>query len=231
MRWSRPSTVLHHPAGAECGADGCDVPLGGSPEGQAVTDEDRQSARQELADRYELRLAGEGGQGMILAGVILAEAAVGEGLSAVQTQSYGPEARGGASRSEVVLSRGDIDYPKVIAADALLCMSQESCARFAAEVKDDGLVIVDSSNVTQAPPNALRVPITQVAEEVTGRRVTASIVGLGLLCGLTGIVGRKALEQAVVARVPRGTEELNLSAVAAGFQAASELGGDNNGGP
>ena len=97
----------------------------------------RQEARRELEDRYEVRLAGEGGQGMILAGVILAEAAaVHDGLNAVQTQSYGPEARGGASRSEVIIARGDIDYPKVMSADFLLCMSQEACDKFYTQVKD-----------------------------------------------------------------------------------------------
>src|SRR5512136_1101622 len=109
----------------------------------------RQEARRELEDRYEVRLAGEGGQGMILAGVILAEAAaVHDGLNAVQTQSYGPEARGGASRSEVIIARGEIDYPKVTAADLLLCMSQEACDKFYPEVKDEGCIVVDSDSVS-----------------------------------------------------------------------------------
>ncbi len=111
-------------------------------------DQQRQEARRELEDRFEVRLAGEGGQGMILAGVILAEAAaVYDGLNAVQTQSYGPEARGGASRSEVIIARGEIDYPKVMAADLLLCMSQEACDKFYTQVKDDGCIIVDSTHV------------------------------------------------------------------------------------
>ena len=103
----------------------------------------RQIARRELEDRYEVRLAGEGGQGMILAGIILAEAAaVYDGLNAVQTQSYGPEARGGASRSEVVIAHGEIDYPKVLNPDLVLSMSQEACDRFCDRVKEDGLVVI-----------------------------------------------------------------------------------------
>lgn len=185
----------------------------------------REAARRGLEDRYEIRLAGEGGQGMILAGVILAEAAsVHDGLNAVQTQSYGPEARGGASRSEVILAQGEIDYPKVMSADLLLCMSQEACDKFYDEVQEDGCILVDSSNVSRVPSHrAIAVPISQVAEEATGRRITASIVALGLLCGLTGVVSRQALEQVVSERVPAGTEETNLKALAAGYAEAERL--------
>jgi 2-oxoglutarate ferredoxin oxidoreductase subunit gamma len=185
----------------------------------------RQEARRDLEDRYEVRLAGEGGQGMILAGVILAEAAaIHDGLNAVQTQSYGPEARGGASRSEVIIARGEIDYPKVIAADLLLCMSQEACDVFYPQVKDEGCIIVDSSKVSRIPTHrAIAVPISQIAEEVTGRQLTASIVALGLVASLTGLVSRDAMEKAVSERVPAGTEEMNLKALAAGFEEADRL--------
>ena len=193
----------------------------------------RQESRRALEDRYEVRLAGEGGQGMILAGVILAEAAaVHEGLNAVQTQSYGPEARGGASRSEVILARGEIDYPKVIAADLLLCMSQESCDRFFSQVKEEGCIVVDASNVSRVPTHrALAIPISEIAEEATGRRITASTVALGLISGLTGVVSRAALEKAVTDRVPAGTEELNLKALAAGFDWAERLREESGGQP
>lgn len=185
----------------------------------------RQEARRELEDRYEVRLAGEGGQGMILAGVILAEAAaVHDGLNAVQTQSYGPEARGGASRSEVIVARGEIDYPKVMAADLLLCMSQEACDKFYAQVKDEGLIVVDLNNVSRLPSHrAIAVCLGQIAEEVTGRRITASMVALGFVCGLTGLVSRTALEKTVKERVPAGTEEMNLKALAAGFAEAERV--------
>ncbi len=190
-------------------------------------DKVRDAARRALEDRFEVRLAGEGGQGMILAGVILAEAAaVHDGLNAVQTQSYGPEARGGASRSEVIIARGEIDYPKVMAADLLLCMSQEACDKFYTQVKDDGCIIVDSTNVSRVPSHrAIAVPITQLAEEATGRRITASMVALGFLSGLTGVVSKEALEKAVADRVPAGTEEMNLKALAAGFAEAERLRG------
>jgi 2-oxoglutarate ferredoxin oxidoreductase subunit gamma len=188
-------------------------------------DTQRQEARQGLEDRYEVRLAGEGGQGMILAGVILAEAAaVYDDLNAIQTQSYGPEARGGASRSEVVIARSEIDYPKVINADLLLCMSQEACDKFYAQVKEDGCIIVDATNVSRVPSHrAIVVPISQIAEDVTGRRITASMVALGLVSGLTDVVSRKALEKAIAERVPAGTEKLNLKALSAGLKEAERL--------
>ncbi len=173
-----------------------------------------------MRGRVEVRLAGEGGQGLILAGVILAEAAaVHDGLNATQTQSYGPEARGGASKSEVVISGEEIDYPKVIEADYLLAMSQEACDRYVGNLKGDGLLIVDSIHVTRLPlgRSMVQAPIAQLAEEATGRRITANVVALGVLVGISNIVSREALEAAVRARAPRGTEELNLKALAAGF--------------
>jgi 2-oxoglutarate ferredoxin oxidoreductase subunit gamma len=186
---------------------------------------ERRAARNKLVDRYEVRLAGEGGQGMILAGVILAEAAVvHDGLNAVQTQSYGPEARGGASRSEVIIARGEIDYPKVMIPDLLLCMSQEACDKFYSQVKDDGWIIVDSTNVSRIPSHrAISVPLSEIAEEVTGRRITASMVALGLVSGLSGLVTRESLTKAMIERVPAGTEEINSDALAAGFDEAARL--------
>jgi 2-oxoglutarate ferredoxin oxidoreductase subunit gamma len=187
--------------------------------------EERQAARRGLEDRYEIRLAGSGGQGMILAGVILAEAAaIHGGLNAVQTQSYGPEARGGASRSEVILAQGEIDYPKVMTADLLLCMSQEACDKFYTQVKDDGCIIVDTTNVSRVPSHrAMAIPISQLAEQATGRRITASIVALGLIVGLTGIIPPEALEKSVRERVPAGTEDLNCKALEAGIAEAQRL--------
>lgn len=186
---------------------------------------ERRAARSKLVDRYEVRLAGEGGQGMILAGVILAEAAVvHDGLNAVQTQSYGPEARGGASRSEVIIARGEIDFPKVMIPDLLLCMSQEACDKFYSQVKDDGWIIVDSTNVSRIPSHrAISVPLTEIAENTTGRRITASMVALGLVSGLSGLVTRESLTKAMTERVPAGTEEINSNALAAGFDEAARL--------
>jgi 2-oxoglutarate ferredoxin oxidoreductase subunit gamma len=174
--------------------------------------------------RFEIRLAGSGGQGLILAGIILAEAAICDGKNTTQTQSYGPEARGGASRSEVIISDGEIDYPKVTQADLLLCLSQESCDKYFYDIKPDGVLIVDARQVHRAPTSrAYQVDITGLAVEATGRAITANVVALGLIVGLTGVVSRQAVEAAVVARAPRGTEELNLKALAVGLEEAERL--------
>src|SRR4030042_4909584 len=96
--------------------------------------------------RYEIRLGGSGGQGIILMGIILAEAiGIYEGKSVAQTQSYGPEARGGSSKSEVVISDEEIDYPKAMKPDLLLAMNQKSCDDFYPDLKPDGMLIVDST--------------------------------------------------------------------------------------
>lgn len=179
-----------------------------------------------MSRRIEIRLAGTGGQGMILAGILLAEAAVADGRQVLQTQSYGPEARGGASRADVIISDQEVHFPEVLEADVLLCMSQEACDRYADEVKERGLVILDQDNVARAPTTeAIRAPITTLSRETTGREISANVVALGLLVGLTGVVSRSALEAAVQARVPKGTEEVNLRALAAGFEMADRLRG------
>jgi 2-oxoglutarate ferredoxin oxidoreductase subunit gamma len=179
-----------------------------------------------MAEQYEIRLAGTGGQGAILAGILLAEAAVRDGKNVVQTQSYGPEARGGASRAEVIISKGEIHYPKVIHADITLCMSQEACDRYGQQMGEGGLLILDADHVTRAPTTrAVRAPLTALARDATGREIVANVVGLGLLVGLTGIVPRESLEAAVRERAPRGTADLNIKAVAEGFAAAERIRG------
>jgi 2-oxoglutarate ferredoxin oxidoreductase subunit gamma len=177
-----------------------------------------------MINRYEIRLAGTGGQGVILAGVLLAEAAVRDGFNVVQTQSYGPEARGGASRAEVIISEEEIDFPKVIEADIMLCMSQEACDRYSGRLRKDGLLIIDEDFVKRAPTTrAARVPMTKLAEQKAGERLAANVVGLGVLAGLTGIVSRQSLEEAVKMRVPKGTSEMNLKALETGYKAAKRI--------
>ena len=174
--------------------------------------------------RIEVSLAGEGGQGMILAGIILAEAAsIYGGRNVVQSQSYGPEARGGASKSEVVISSNEIDHPEVLQADVLVALSQEAYRKFHKDVKPDGLLIVDADKVEGAEEHVIQIPITRMALETTGRQITANTVALGVLVGLTGIVSREDIEKAVTARAPRGTEEMNRKALEAGFAAAEQV--------
>jgi len=175
-----------------------------------------------MGSRYEIRLSGSGGQGLILMGIILAEAiGIYDGKYVAQTQSYGPEARGGSSKSEVIVSDEEIDYPKVMSLDLLLVMNQKSCDEFYPDLKSDGILIVDSTFVTQIPsPKAFLVPFTHIAREKLKREVVANIVALGALSQLTPIVSAKAIESAVLARVPKGTEKLNREALRAGMNAA-----------
>lgn len=176
-------------------------------------------------DRWEACLAGSGGQGIISAGIILAEAAVLAGLNAVQTQSYGPESRGGASRAEVVLSTEEIDYAKTTHPDVLLALTVDACEKYARRTKSGGLLIVDDqiTPVPDGPYRVIRAPIARIAASELGRPIVANIVALGVLAALTEILPIGALEEAVLARVPKGTEELNRRALRRGFEVGSAV--------
>ncbi len=171
----------------------------------------------------QIMLTGSGGQGMILAGIILAKAGVRDGYEVTQTQSYGPEARGGASRAEVILDTEPIDFPKVTQADVILAMTQEAADKFHSRLRPGGTFIVDPQFVRTVPAvdgEVHRVEITRIAREVTGRAITANIVALGVLNRLCRLVSDEALREAVLETVPRGTEELNSRALEAGMAIA-----------
>lgn len=180
-----------------------------------------------MSFRYEIRLSGSGGQGLILAGQILAEAAaVYDDNNATQSQSYGPEARGGASRSEVIISDEEIDYPKAMNIDLLLAFTQEACNKYSSDVKPGGIVLVDSTEVTKLPQGDFKifpVPITEIAEKEISKKVVANLVAVGLIVGLSKIVTTVAAEEALWERVPKGTEELNLKAFRKGLEIAERL--------
>ena len=154
--------------------------------------------------KYELRLSGTGGQGLILAGIILAEAALLDEKLAIQSQSYGPEARGGASKSEVII------------ADEVMAMSQEAAAKYSHDLNQDSIMITDSLFVKDVPAfggKVYELPITHCAKEELGKSLFANIVALGVLVKLTGIVTEESLVKAVLNRVPKGTEEANKKAL------------------
>ena len=173
-------------------------------------------------DRFEIRLSGSGGQGMILAAVILAEAiGVDYSKNVVQTQSYGPEARGGASKSDVVVSSNEIYYPKAMQLDMLLAMTQESTDKYYPDLHKDGILIVDSGYVKTLPTeNYYGLPFTQIAREQAGHVMVANVVALGAIAAFTGIVSKEDLIDAVLKRAPRGTEDKNRTAVDIGFAEA-----------
>jgi 2-oxoglutarate ferredoxin oxidoreductase subunit gamma len=176
--------------------------------------------KQQNFERFEIRLSGSGGQGLVLAGVILAEAlGVYEGKNVTQSQSYGPEARGGASRSDVVVSDGEIYYPKATELDVLLCLTQESCDQYYPALKDDGLLIVDSDRVRQLPTQkAFSMPFIKMAKEKVGTPVVANVVSIAAVAGITKICSKDSVLKAVLARAPRGTEEKNRLACEIGYE-------------
>ncbi|SHJ80216.1 2-oxoacid:acceptor oxidoreductase family protein [Tepidibacter formicigenes] len=165
--------------------------------------------------KKELRLSGSGGQGLILAGIIIAESAIISNINAVQSQSYGPEARGGASKSEVILSDEEINFPKVICPDLLLCLTQKSYDQYGKNIKENGILIVDSCvdigdniNINKF----YKIPIIKTAKEKIGKEMVANIVALGAIKELTQIISTDNLKNAILARVPQGSENLNMRA-------------------
>lgn len=173
--------------------------------------------------RHEVRLAGFGGQGIILSGYILGKAAaLYDGKDAVFSQSYGPEARGGACAAEVVIDDGSVDYPVLTRPDIVVLMSQEAAVRYSADMADDAVVLVDDDLVTAgAGRKVLGAPATRIAEDL-GRRLVGNIVMLGFLTGATALVGREAMEEAIRTTVPPKTIDLNLRAFSAGFDYAQK---------
>ncbi len=175
-------------------------------------------------EKKEFVLSGSGGQGLILAGIILAESALMDNKNAVQMQSYGPEARGGASKAEVIISEGEINYPKVKASDVLLCLTTASFDKYKKNIKENSLIILDEQvEVKEKIEGAkiVKMPIIQTATEL-GRTMVANIVALGAIGQITGIVSKESLEEAILKRVPKGTEELNSKAYNAGIKLAKE---------
>lgn len=172
-----------------------------------------------MKPRYEMRLAGAGGQGVILCSIILAEAAFLTGKNVAQSQSYGPEARGGMSRGELIIDEAKIVYPKVTRADFLLALTQASLNKFGPCTAGEALILMDSS--LQAPENlgsgnVAALPILHTASEVVGNPLTANIVSAGAINALLGIAPDAVLEQAMRMHIPWGTEALNLRALKEG---------------
>jgi len=171
--------------------------------------------------RQELTIAGVGGQGSILAGVILGTAAVShDNKYAVQTQAYSAELRGGFAAAWVVVSDEPVVFPRVTQPDILVAQAQDSIDRFAEVLKPEGVLIVDSDLVLSVPEyvnQAWGLKATSLARNQMGATIVCNMIMLGALCKVTGVVSRNALETAIVAAVPKGKEDLNLKAFDLGF--------------
>ena len=155
-----------------------------------------------------MRLSGSGGQGMIFASVVLGKAiGIGEGKNVVQSQSYGPEARGGASKSDVVISSDEIYYPKAMKLDLLLAMTQEALDKYLPDLKETGILIVDSSLVTDYPADkAYAIEFTRLARNEVGHIMTANMIALGAIGAVTGLVPKSRSYRRGAPARPEGTE-------------------------
>lgn len=170
----------------------------------------------------EIRIAGFGGQGVILAAMVIGKAAsIFQGGHATMTQNFGPESRGGACSAQVILSGDPILYPYVTSPDILVAMSQEAYTRFAPELKPGGLLLVEQDMVGLGKlPEGARVygiPATRLAEEL-GRRMVLNVVMVGFFASVAGLIEEQALRAAVEDSVPPAFRELNLKAFQRGFE-------------
>lgn len=174
----------------------------------------------------QIRFGGVGGQGIVLAGRLLGQAAaLFDGKEAVVTQTYGPEARGGAARTDVIISDEPVDYPFVSDADVLAVLFQEAYARFRPRLKPGGTLIFDTELVHPGTDDkdVCGVPATKIAEEL-GSRLAANVVILGYLVGKTGVVSRESVEEAIRATLKKKIVDLNLKALDAGITLAQGNG-------
>ena len=171
--------------------------------------------------RTEIRLSAFGGQGIILAGVIIGEGSIADGNNAVQSQSYGPESRGGAAKSEVIISDREIDYPMAMRADYLISLSQPGFDKYSSDIKKGATVIVDEDLVKAEKPEAAenfyKLPLAKTADKI-GNRIFTNIVMLGSVCAITKIVSKDNLQTAVKAHVPVKFIEQNIKAFDEGYK-------------
>jgi 2-oxoglutarate ferredoxin oxidoreductase subunit gamma len=174
-----------------------------------------------MASKTEIRMGGSGGQGVVLAAQILGKAAVLDGKNVLQTQAYGAEARGSLAKSEVIVSDGNIGFPAVRRCDVLVAMTQEALNALLKDLKETGILIVDSSNVAAIPETkakVYRVPITETAKKTFGETLFANMVMLGALTRITNLVRPQSVEKSIRENVSAKTVETNINAFKKGLQ-------------
>jgi 2-oxoglutarate ferredoxin oxidoreductase subunit gamma len=179
--------------------------------------------------RKDIKLCGFGGQGIVLSGYILGKAAsIFDKKEAVLTQSYGPEARGGACSADVVIAKSKIDYPYLKNINVLVVMSQEAYFTYTKHLDkgrimliDEDLVEIDKTQVKRNKWHVYKIPATRFAEDL-GKKIVANIVMLGFLTSVTDVVSYEAMKNAILSSVPKGTEKLNESAYEKGYEYGRE---------
>lgn len=167
--------------------------------------------------KRQIILGGLGGQGIILSGIILAEAAVMDGKYAVQTQNYGPESRGGASRCDVIISEREIFYPRVICADLFLALSQEAFDRYLKYTDGNTSIIVDECICDHSLKKITKFDIIKYAYNNLKKPFTVNMISLGILNGLKKIASQDSMKTVIKQRVPKGTFDINYSAYESGY--------------
>lgn len=177
---------------------------------------------------WEFRLSGTGGQGIIKAAVLLAQAALNDGFDAVQSQVYGPESRGGSSKGEVVIDQHQINYPKVIKPNFLLCLSQQAYEKFVGDIQDGGILLVDQhfcklDNNVPAGVKVYSLPIIDAANNVLKNPLSANVVSLGAIIGLTNVVSMDAAKESLADNFKAKLVPMNIDALEYGYNMAVEL--------
>lgn len=169
--------------------------------------------------KNEVIITGFGGQGIVLAGKVLGNAAaIGDGKESTLVQSYGPESRGGACSAQVIISDTMIHYPYIRTADVLVAMSQSGYEKYIDQLKDDGMILYDQDLVKplDSKHEKYAVPATRLAEEL-GRKMMANIIMIGFITSVTQVVTLDAARNTVTESVPKGTEKMNLTAFGKGY--------------
>lgn len=179
-----------------------------------------------MSNKIEIRISGLGGQGVVLAGQILGRAAVYDGKNAVQTQSYGAEARGSAAKSEVIISDAKIGFPSARKYDILIAMSQTAVDKHLKDLKENGVLIVDSSMVQKIPETKakiFKIQASEIAEKTFGAKIYGNMVMLGALTGLTKAVSKESVIKAIKETVSVKTVKTNLNAFEKGLTLAAQM--------
>ena len=165
-----------------------------------------------IKQRFEIRIAGSGGQGIVLAGIILAEAAILEGRYVAQSQSYGPETRGGTSTSEVIIGETEIEYPRAVELDLLVALTQEACDQNIPSLKKEGMVIIDSDLVQKVFwGKVISLPFQQIAKGV-GEERAINMAALGAVVSFCPYLSQDSVAKAIRKRLPPSVLEANLKA-------------------
>lgn len=171
--------------------------------------------------KVEIRIAGLGGQGVVLAGQILGKAAVYDGFNAVQTQSYGAEARGSAAKSEVIIADAQVWYPYVRKCDILVALSQEALNKHIKDLKENGTLIIDSTYIKELPPDikakVYSLPFSKIAKEKFGAEIYANMIVLGFLAKTTKLIKKETLEKVIAETVSAKFREPDIEALKVGF--------------